>query len=840
MLNFNPAIEVLPRRDPGTASKGDSARATIEPSWLHSIAQLAGPAFGIDLSVPLLASLSACNAILTKEWRISSFSIEWLDSLSTGSDISSVCRLTSLKEAEVIFAVDGPGYRGTLQFASVSCKPERKSNPVPTPLFDLEHAPPSIALGATETVSLNFKASARVEILLPYGHGIRVPDVSFKVEVGQYSLALRADRPHEVNLGKPWIVSIRASCGSTQQTLDLPIKVTDPEPGRILYILTEDCETFDGGPQTGAYGSSEVLGNHNNFMDPEDYLVQMVSKPNRMNEIADRHGARWTHFWAAHQRFAAEWACAQSSTGKWQEVLEALDTSVRAGSFCHEYAPHLHCDYEPDSALPPQPRLVYDSSTDGILPNDYYDPVTNPTHRYHDWDGAARGGRGMKQLGQWNQIDTKTGSLFEALHYLSSLQVPNRLTLCARTGSFDFGSTHGDQNISTQAYEQLGLRGNSDARFKGGDPIPGGHLFWCKRDDRFQFITDLSEASLVQLAVTSEIGFSSLLEVNGWFEKHWPTCRGAGVHALSIMTHAMFMSGQPDVFRSTDGGSFDVLDQHLTWVRDRYPSVEFATASEAIMEFLDYYTPTLLAIVEPRLLGGDPENGYFIFGVRLLGRGIHVDPEHPMLLSITAPFCFVPSEIGRLEVKAGKHTIASSEDGHCDITLKTRDIPLTVHIEVKMPVNQKVAGFTRFEDTEETKQRDLLNVQLPVGNYYPSDFLRLLTNPIAGSQDSSLPRLYWRAILLFGASIQQSMEQAEGQRPVKAHTAFETSEDNEEDFTVSATRHSSSVEASATDTRGQLLVTSKVSFDGDTPSTPSSRWSVPLRRLKQTLGNIRQ
>ena len=177
-------------------------------------------------------------------------------------------------------------------------------------------------------------------------------------------------------------------------TLRVAIQVPDPEARphllpahrrlRDLRRRTADRRLCQ--PRHGRFG------NHNNFMDPEDYRVQMIRKPDRLNEIAERHGARWTHFYAATQRFGAEWAARQSATGEWTRVIAEMDASVRAGSKRHEYCPHIHFDYEPDSALPPQPRLIYDPATDGILPNDYYHPETNPTHRYHDWDGSARDG----------------------------------------------------------------------------------------------------------------------------------------------------------------------------------------------------------------------------------------------------------------------------------------------------------------------------------------------------------------------------------------------------------------------------------------------------------------
>ena len=463
------------------------ARACIDPVWMRVALGFAGPTWALQFCLPVLHSLGAAEALLTlsknggADWRIEELTTEWFRHTGSQDNGSGAARVEALGPDKATFTIEGSGtdgnsYLGTATFLAKVTK-ARAATGLDAPLFAVTQAPESIELGATATAILQFKEPANLKVTTPYGHGLRVADCGpYLVEAGRHTLRVTADRTHEVNLGKPWLLIIQAESGLIHQTTELYIEVPDRMPGRTFYILTEDCETFDGGAQTGNYGDAAAFGNHNNFMDPEDYLIQMVAKPNRMNEIADRHGAHWTHFWAAHQRFAAEWAATQSTSNRWAEILRALDVSVREGSARHEYAPHLHCDYEPDSKLPPQPRLTYDPDTDGILPNDYYDPVSNPTHRHHDWDGAARGGPGIKQPGAWNDVDSKTGSLFKALRHLCAVQVSGRQVLCARTGSFDFGATPDDQLISTQAYEELGLLANSDARFGDGTPIAGGAL----------------------------------------------------------------------------------------------------------------------------------------------------------------------------------------------------------------------------------------------------------------------------------------------------------------------------------------------------------------------------
>jgi len=115
-------------------------------------------------------------------------------------------------------------------------------------------------------------------------------------------------------------------------------------------------------------------------------------------------------------------------------------------------------------------------------------------------------------------------------------------------------------------------------------------------------------------------------------------------------------------------------------VRDHYPRIEFATATEAVTEFLDYYSPNLIAIVDPRLIGGDPAQGRFLFSVRLLGKGIHVDAEHPAQVRFIAPALFQPSVVREVTVRQGSTVLGRASGHELTIVMDTRDEPLTFEV----------------------------------------------------------------------------------------------------------------------------------------------------------------
>ena len=619
-----------------------------------------------------------------------------------------------------------------------------------------------------------------VSFRLPFGGGICIHEGSdtAEIEVPPHSFRtvrwkLRADRPDAVNLREPWPVEVIARCGEITESYTFRIGVRDNRPGRVFYVLTEDCETFDGGPRTGDYGALAALGNRNNFMDPEDYRVQMIEKPDRMNQIAERHGARWTHFWCVPQRFAVDWAAAQSKTGQWPLVGAALDESIRRGSVVHEYAPHIHFDYEPDSRHPPQPRLIYDAATDGILPNEYYDPVVNPRHHFHDWDGSGRGISYVKRLGEPGDADSKTGSLRKCMVYLARMQANRRCPIIARTGGLDFGVDAEDQVTSTSAYEANGLLASSDARV---DNPPGGAYF-CDPRDRTLEVQRSNEIRLAQLAVTHETNFLDSEAVNAWFSGAMKSCGGPGVHLISVMTHAMFMRGEPDSFRSLEGGSFSGLDRHLAWVRAEYPCVRFATASEALEEYIDYYSPRLVASAAPVLCGGDPEKGTFEYPVRLLGTGIRVDAEHPAELTIRAPALFEERDIERLRILVDREPVAeeASFDGvhhpAITVTLSQRPRDLRLQVVIRASSISVMAALLprraelRFQDVREPDRPMLFRLRPASACFAPADLLRLLMNPIGGNTEPLGRRVHPLGVFVMGAALTAALEQAGEEQP---------------------------------------------------------------------------
>ena len=228
------------------------------------------------------------------------------------------------------------------------------------------------------------------------------------------------------------------------------------------------------------------------------------------------------------------------------------------------------------------------------------------------------------------------------------------------------------------------------------------------------------------------------------------------------LTHAMVMRGEPDPFRSLDGGSFDKLDAFLAWARERFPEVRFATASEALIEFLDYYTPELRALVEPAPCAAVPADGLYELPVRLLGRGITVSAEAPARVRVVVPPWIEPGEIASVQVCDGEQVLAQADRFDADrqpgleIELTTRPQALRLCLqltpEAAPALAECFAALTgpRFVEPIEEVRAPLLRLASPHNGVYSTDLLRLLMSPVGGHAEPLGRRLHPLGVLAMG------------------------------------------------------------------------------------------
>lgn len=491
-----------------------------------------------------------------------------------------------------------------------------------------------------------------IKILEPYGYGLVAEESNTQTigalapgEKRHISWQVQALRPDAVNMNKPW--SVQFSVNGTELPAKVQVAVKDTRPGKVFYVMTEDLEPIDGA------GYIEAWGNSDSWLEPEEFLGQMVYKAERLNQIGEKYGAKWTHYIAWPAVKAAEWAGTQSQTGEWTKVVAAIrDSVIQESGRGHEYGIHLHTDYDPYLS---GNLLSYNGAVDGLWAN----------HLRHGWAHSAT------TEGNFSDNTSRTGMLYayqRIIDELSASSAQGQL-LTARAGSFDFGNGSTEEAMSTNALKKVGLWGSSDADGNAGGLTSGeyGHeIYFAAPDDINAPATDITKLGIVEFRPTPresiEYNSQSAATMNHKADQGMETFAAdgvrSGIHAIIGFTHAMFVMGQGD-WKSVEGGQFQALDDHLSYLKQRYVDkglLSFATASELVEAYLDYYTPTLLAVYGPRL---SDQYGIAEYGIHILGNGIPVDGNHVHTVSVKYPL-YVRDSAYRISVLKNGQPIYST------------------------------------------------------------------------------------------------------------------------------------------------------------------------------------
>lgn len=474
-----------------------------------------------------------------------------------------------------------------------------------------------------ENVTLQSFENVVITLLEPYGYGVVAVSPTTQAiaqlapgEKQHISWQVRAQRPDGVNVNQPWSIGFTVNGVVSPSTVG--VRIADDRPGKVFYVMTEDLEPIDGA------GYAESWGNSDGWLEPEEFMEQMVHKAARLDQIAEKHGAKWTHYIAWPAVKAAEWAAGQSTSGEWTKVVSAIKASViQESGKGHEYGIHFHSDYDP---YLPGNVLSYNRATDGLWAN----------HLKHGWAHS------VSVEGDFSDYNSRTGMLYHYLRVLEQLVADSSQgqQLTARAGSFDFGNGSADEAASTGAFQKVGLWGSSDADGNVGGMTSGEYgreIYFAAPDDINAPAKDLAKLGIVEFRPTPRepITYNNQstqimnYKADQGMQYFIPGTADVipGIHAIVGFTHAMFIMGQGD-WKSLEGGQFQALDDHLSYVKSRYVDkglLTFATASELVEAYLDYYTPRLLAVYGQRIAD---QYGIAEFKIRILGQDIPTDNNH--------------------------------------------------------------------------------------------------------------------------------------------------------------------------------------------------------------------
>lgn len=483
-----------------------------------------------------------------------------------------------------------------------------------------------LAVNQSKTALQNIE----IKLIEPYGYGVATANpvqIIDDLQPGEskelvWQLSIR--RADSVNLNKPWQVGFAVNGAKTSEAVS--ISAVDNRPGKVFYVMTEDLEPIDSAGYPAAWG------NKNGWLDADEYLVQMVYKAEALNNIAEQYGAKWTHYIAWPAVKAAEWAAGQSSTGKWQQTVAAIKQSVISQSQKgHEYGIHLHSDYDP---YLPGNVLSYNREVDGLWAN----------HLKHGWAHS------VFDEGDFNNYASRVGLLYNYRRILDDLakESPQGQILTARAGSFDFGDGSTEEAKSTAAFYKTGLWGSTDADGNAGGITSGDYgqeIYFAAPDDINAKATNLGNLGIVEFKPTPRdfINYDSQSAVvmnnkvdQGMNEFIRQDQVKPGIHAIVGFTHAMFIMGDGD-WTSVQGGQFDVINQHLAYLKTTYVDTGkliFGTATQLVAAYLDYYTPKPIAIYGKIISSNRFCSEYEL---KILGHDIVIDEIHPHKVAVKYP-----------------------------------------------------------------------------------------------------------------------------------------------------------------------------------------------------------
>ena len=514
-----------------------------------------------------------------------------------------------------------------------------------------------------------------IKLLEPYGFGIIAQSPAEQVlenlapgEKRVLTWRVKAQRPDAVNLNKPW--PVKFSVNGSEQAEEVAIAVTDPRPGRIFYVMTDDLEPMDSA------GYPVAWGNANGWLDPQEFSVQLINKAEKMNAIAQTYGAKWSHYIAWPAIKAGEWAATKSTTGEWPKVLNAIKTSVaEQAKQGHEYGVHMHSDYDP---YLPDNVLSYNQSVDGFWAN----------HLRHGWAHS------LSAEGDFSQYASRTGTLYHYQRILEELNAnsPQGQIISSRVGSFDFGNGAADEAMSIRSYRNVGIWGSSDADGNAGGITSGNYgqeIYLTGQDDINVPAQSPANLGIVEFRPTPKqfIGYDnqSAAVMNAKADEgmlRFVTGKNVnpGIHAIVGFTHAMFIMGAGD-WQSTEGGQFKAIEDHLAYLKNTYADkglLEFSTASSLVAQYLDYYSPLPVALYGKRINHSTLVSEYEI---KILGRDIPFDALHTHRVSMKYP----------LYLRDSAYRISVLKNGEPVYT--TWGLP-TPYNDIEFPVDDADAHYT--------------------------------------------------------------------------------------------------------------------------------------------------
>jgi tetratricopeptide (TPR) repeat protein len=482
----------------------------------------------------------------------------------------------------------------------------------------------------------------------PYGWGIKSKMTKLEaIEKNKYKAYFNITglRDSKVNLDKPWKLNFIIYDVETGQfnNKTLGVHVQDNSKGKIFYLISEDLECSEGPHKDDATP-------HRSDLSTDEIEIDLYKKGMLADSIANIYNIKWSHLVDLGSAWLRiKWLKDVSANAEWAQTFSRIknlySSSIIAGN---DIQLHIHTYNIPGS---PNFSQIYDKTTNQLVFNVHKHNITTPYIDGHFGSWANI----LNRLGSFRDKQSRIGSIFHGISVLEDYLVnfqPDYRTIVFRAGEWEFGESKDEMMKSIIALRKnkilagsdayMGNFGKRDFRF---NKRVDENVYFSRLDNIRKSAKSLLDVGILQIVPVPELhhyshsrpiddsfsvrrAYDLCFDDSGYIKK--------GVHLLLEMYHINRINYADENWDSMDMeyGDWKKIRTHFKEISEHLKKAQFVTFSEAVLEYMDYYSPDVLALrINEQLLS----DNIYTYDIRFLGREIKIDKDNAHFASVKPP-----------------------------------------------------------------------------------------------------------------------------------------------------------------------------------------------------------
>lgn len=500
-------------------------------------------------------------------------------------------------------------------------------------------------------ISLNH---TKLECIEPYGWGVICRLMEIKEEKNNRYTAhyrITGKRDCSVNCGNPWKINfvVYDDKSGDYNNCILNVRVNDNDEGKVMFLITEDFECSEGPHKNDDTPNRSDLS-------VEETEIDLIKKGIMADSIANSYGIKWSHIADLGSSFLRlKWLANISQDSGWLRIWHSIKNyyinSVVSGN---DVQLHIHSYNIPGAQNFTQ---GYDIKSNQLVfdVRKYRLTTPFPDGHFGAWANS------YTDLGYFDNSLSRIGSLFQGLfsyENLMHISNPDYRILFFRAGEWEFGQDEVEMRKSVIALRKNKILAGSDA-YKGRygqknfifNRRVGENVYFCSFDNIRKPAQSLLNIGILQILPIPELHhYSHVRPIDNSLsvKETYNLCLNKtgkikpGVHMLVEMYHINRIN-----FNDRNWDSMDIqyrdwkkLKMHFEELSNYATKINFVKISQAIIEYLDYYTPDIIAL---RVNEQKIDNKTYMHDIKFIGKDILIDKTHPHYVSVKPPSYMVNS-----------------------------------------------------------------------------------------------------------------------------------------------------------------------------------------------------